>query len=326
MSLDLLDPLESETAVPGAGALRAPSMRDASPAALRWDYARAFCRNLGIVNEAEQQRLRHSRVAIVGMGGVGGVHLMTLARLGVERFTISDLDTFELANFNRQYGARLDTLGQPKVEVMAAEVQRINPDIQLRVLPQGVTERSIAQFLDGVDLLVDGIDYFAIDMRRKLYRAAAERGIPAVMAGPVGCSTAWLVFTRDGMPFDRYFDLRDGQTDLEQLAAFSVGLAPVALHFPYVDLSRVNIAEQYGPSVGFACELCAGVAGAEAIKLLLDRGGVRPAPHYAQFDAYRGKFRRGRLWGGNRHPLQRLKRWWLLRTVAGMQRADQGCG
>ena len=106
---------------------------------------------------------------------------------------------------------------------------------------------------------------------------------------------------------------------MEQLAAFTVGLAPAALHFPYVDISRVNIAEQYGPSVGLACELCAGVAAAEALKLLLDRGGVRPVPHYAQFDAYRGKFRRGRLWGGNRHPLQRLKRWWLLRTVARMK-------
>jgi len=79
--------------------------------------------------------------------------------------------------------------------------------------------------------------------------------------------------------------------------------------------------------VGLACELCAGVAGAEALKLLLNRGGVRPVPHYAQFDAYRAKFRRGRLWGGNRQPLQRLKRWWLLRTVANMSApaCSSGC-
>lgn len=304
MSVDLLDiPQFSEPA------------GDPTPP---WDYDQAFCRNLGIVNEAEQQRLRAARVAIVGMGGVGGVHLMTLARLGIERFTITDLDTFELANFNRQYGAKVDAVGRPKVEVMAEEVRRVNPDVQLRVLPNGVSDENIDLFLDGANLLVDGIDYFAIDMRRKLYRAAAERSIPAIMAGPVGCSAAWLVFTRDGMPFDRYFDLHDRQTEMEQLAAFTVGLAPAALQFPYVDISRVNIAEQYGPSVGLACELCAGVAGAEALKLLLNRGKVRPVPHFAQFDAYRGKFRRGRLWGGNRHPLQRLKRWWLPRMVGSM--------
>lgn len=310
MSVDLLEFIESDTDVPGAAA-----PQRATP---RWDYERAFCRNLGIINEAEQQRLRRARVAIVGMGGVGGVHLMTLARLGIERFTIADLDTFELANFNRQYGARIDTLGRAKVDVMAEEVRRINPDVQLRVLPDGVCERSIDRFLEGADLLIDGIDYFAIAMRRQLYRAAAQRGIPAVMAGPVGCSAAWLVFTHGGMAFDRYFDLADGQTEFEQLAAFSVGLAPAALQFPYVDMSRVNLAEQYGPSVGLACQLCAGVAGAEALKLLLGRGTVRPVPHYAQFDAYRGRFRRGRLLAGNRHPLQRLKRWWLLRTVGRM--------
>lgn len=318
MSVELQDLLESPTSISGVFPAAVRELHDAAEERTQWDYDRAFCRNLGIVDESEQHRLRQSRVAIVGMGGVGGVHLMTLARLGIERFSISDLDTFELANFNRQYGARVDTLGRPKVEVMAHEVQRINPDVQLRVLPDGVREHNIAQFLDGVNLLVDGIDYFAIDMRRKLYRAAAERGIPAIMAGPVGCSTAWLVFSRDGMPFDRYFDLHDGQSVLEQLAAFTVGLAPAALHFPYVDISRVNIAEQYGPSVGLACELCAGVAGAEALKLLLNRGGIRPVPHYAQFDAYRGKFRRGRVWGGNRHPVQRLKRWWLQRMVARM--------
>jgi molybdopterin/thiamine biosynthesis adenylyltransferase len=316
MSLDLLELIESDTAVPAerAGAER-PATGHPGP---RWDYDRAFCRNLGIVTEAEQQRLRASRVAIVGMGGVGGVHLMTLARLGIERFTITDLDTFELANFNRQYGARVDTLGRPKVDVMAEDVRRVNPDVRLRILPDGISERSIAQFLEGADLLIDGIDYFAIGMRRRLYRAARERRIPAIMAGPVGCSAAWLVFGRDGMAFDRYFDLHDSQTEMEQLAAFTVGLAPAALQFPYVDISRVNIAEQYGPSVGLACELCAGVAAAESLKLLLDRGGVRPVPCYAQFDAYRGKFRRGRLSGGNRHPLQRLKRWWLLRTVANL--------
>jgi molybdopterin/thiamine biosynthesis adenylyltransferase len=287
----------------------------------KWDYAQAFCRNLGIVSEAEQETLRDSRVAIVGMGGVGGDHLMTLARLGIGQFTITDFDTFELANFNRQYGARIDTLGLSKVEVMANEVQRINPGIQLRALPRGVGPESFDQFLDGADLLLDGIDYFAIDVRRQLYRAAAARGIPAIMAGPLGCSVAWLVFTAQGMPFDRYFDLHDGQTELQQLAAFTVGLAPAALHFPYVDISRVNIKEQYGPSVGLACALCAGVAATEALKILLRRGKLRPVPQYSQFDAYRGKLRCGRLWGGNRHPLQQLKRWWLLQRVTHLNKS-----
>lgn len=291
---------------------------------LSWDYDRAFCRNLGLVNEHEQQRLRNAHVAIVGMGGVGGVHLMTLARLGIGRFTIADLDTFELANMNRQYGAKTDTLGRPKVEVMAEEVRRVNPEVELHILEKGVQPETMDEFLEGADLLLDGIDYFALDMRRRLYRRAAQLGLPAIMAGPMGFSVSWLVFDPSGMSFDRYFDLHDHQSEMEQLIAFTVGLSPSGLHVPYLDLNRVNLAEKYGPSAGLACELCAGVAAAESLKLLLGRGGVRFVPQYAQFDAYRTLLRRRTLWGGNRHPVQQLKRQILKRRVARMPAVNRG--
>jgi len=289
---------------------------DESRRIAEWNYDEAFNRNLGLISEEEQQRLRRSRVAIVGMGGVGGIHLVTLARLGIGRFTIADFDSFELANFNRQYGAMVDTIGRPKVDVMADEARRINPELDLKVLDSGVAEKTIDAFLDEADLLVDGIDYFAIDMRRRIYRRAAEKGIPAIMAGPMGFSAAWLVFDPDGMPFDRYFDLNDRQTEMEQLIAFTVGLAPAGLHIPEIDLNYVNLTEKHGPSTGLACQLCAGVAAAEALKLLLHRGGVRFVPKFAQFDAYRGILRQRTLYGGNRYPLQRLKRWWVRRRFA----------
>jgi hypothetical protein len=57
-------------------------------------YAPAFDRNIGWVTEWEQQALRAKRVAIAGMGGVGGIHLLSLARLGIGRFSIADLDAF----------------------------------------------------------------------------------------------------------------------------------------------------------------------------------------------------------------------------------------
>jgi tRNA A37 threonylcarbamoyladenosine dehydratase len=68
-----------------------------------WDYHEAFSRNIGLFTVEEQEKLRRSRVAIAGMGGVGGVHLVTLARTGIGNFTIADPDRFELANMNRQW-------------------------------------------------------------------------------------------------------------------------------------------------------------------------------------------------------------------------------
>ena len=56
---------------------------------VNWSYEEAFSRNLGIFTKEEQETLRNSRVAIIGMGGVGGVHLMTLTRLGIGKFTIA---------------------------------------------------------------------------------------------------------------------------------------------------------------------------------------------------------------------------------------------
>lgn len=281
-----------------------------------WNYFEAFSRHDGLLTRAEQERLRTSRVAIVGMGGVGGVHLITLARLGIGRFTIADPDRFELANMNRQYGARVDTLGQFKAEVMAAEVRRINPEAEIRVMREPVRPETTAAFLDGADLFVDGIDFFALDMRRRLFRQAAENGIHAITAGPIGFGSAWLVFAPDGIGFDQFFDLDDRQTELDRLIALVAGLTPALLQRPYIDLERVNLAEGRGPSAGLACHLCAGIVAAEALKILLQRGGVRCAPWYSQFDAYRGMLRRGRLRWGNRGPLQRLKRWWLTRRLA----------
>src|SRR3989338_5855707 len=83
-----------------------------------FNYHEAFSRNEGLISKEEQEILRNSRIAIPGLGGVGGVHLMTLARMGIGKFHIADSDQFNLANFNRQYGANLSTLGKDKTEVM----------------------------------------------------------------------------------------------------------------------------------------------------------------------------------------------------------------
>lgn len=285
------------------------------PHADSWCYDDAFSRNHGLIGRHEQEKLRNSRVAIAGMGGVGGIHLVTLARLGIGAFHIADPDRFELANFNRQYGATTHSLGRSKAEEMADNVAAINPQADLRVFTEAITPENVGKFLHGVDVFVDGIDFFAIEARRLLFREARRRGVWAVTAGPIGFSSAWLVFDPNGMSFDDYFDLHEGMEPWEQIIAFAVGVAPRATHLRYLDLSAVDPQSGRGPSAGLACQLCAGVATVETLKILLNRSPIRAAPHYSQFDAYRGILRTGRLRWGNRHPLQRLKRWYLRRRL-----------
>lgn len=278
------------------------------PSDVAFSYDQAFARHLGLLTPEEQTRLRQSRVAVLGMGGVGGIHLITLTRLGLGAFNIADHDRFELANFNRQYGASMRTLGRNKAEVMAEEARAINPELNLRVFAEKVTPKNIGDVLDGVDVLIDGIDFFAIDTRRLIFNEARRRGIWTVTAGPLGFSTAWLVFSPTGMTYDEYFDFANTPDRFDQLISFLIGLAPRATHQTYLDYSKVNSKTGRGPSAALACHLCGGVAAAEVLKILLKRSTIRSVPRYFQFDAYRQILIQGSLPGGNRHPWRRFKR------------------
>lgn len=273
-----------------------------------FSYVDAFARNRGLIGPEEQERLRRARVAIAGLGGVGGVHLVTLARLGLGGFRIADPDRFDLPNFNRQHGATMRSLGRSKAEVMAEEARAINPELDLRVFAEAITPENVGVFLDGAEVFVDGIDFFELEARRRLFAEARRRGLWAITAGPIGFSAAWLVFSPAGMDFDTYFGLDESMDRLERLAAFLAGLTPRATQRTYMDLSQVDTRSGRGPSSGLACQLCAGVVGAEVVKILLRRGPIRPAPWYAQFDAYRQRLRRGYLLGGGRNPWQRRRR------------------
>ncbi|MCG5497653.1 ThiF family adenylyltransferase [Ectothiorhodospira variabilis] len=272
-----------------------------------FDYTHAFSRNLGWVTEGEQILLRNKRIAIAGMGGVGGTHLLTLTRLGVGAFNLADLDTFEQPNFNRQAGAMLSTVERPKAEVLAEMARDINPSLDLTVFGEGIHADNLDAFLKDVDLFVDGLDFFAPEIRARVFARCHDLGIPAITAGPIGMGTAYLIFTPDGMSFEDYFRM-SGLPEKYQYVNFLVGLTPSAPHRRYlVDPSRLSLGERRGPSTMMACQLCAGVTGTEALKILLQRGPVYPAPYYHLFDAYGMRYRRGRLFWGNRGPLQSLK-------------------
>lgn len=271
-----------------------------------FDYQQAFARNIGWVTPAEQQALRGKRVAIAGMGGVGGNHLLTLTRLGVSHFRIADFDRFDLANFNRQVGAMMSTMDQPKAEVMARMARDINPQVEVEIFGEGVDASNLRAFLSGCDLYVDSLDFFAFDIRARTFALCAEMKVPATTAAPLGMGAAVLTFLPGRMTFEEYFQW-GSHDEVEKAIRFVVGLAPAGLHRPYLVVPEaVNFGERRGPSTFMACQLCAGMAATEALKILLGRGKVLAAPWGMQFDAYRNRLARTWRPGGNRNPLHRL--------------------
>lgn len=284
-----------------------------------FEYGEAFSRNIGWFTPSEQGVLRRSRVAIAGMGGVGGVHLLTLTRLGIGRFRIADLDRFALVNFNRQAGAACSSLDKEKTTVMARMARDINPELDLIEFSDGVNAQNVHEFLDGVDVYVDGLDYFVFETRRLVYDACRVKGIPIVLAVPLGMGASLLHFLPTGPSFEEYFRLDDGSPD-EWPVRFLAGVAPALLHRHYLAYPEiVDFAAQRVPSTGAACQICSGVAATSVAKILLGRGKIEGAPRSLQFDAYTGKFRRVWRPGGNRHILQRVAiayiNWRLRRAV-----------
>ena len=280
-----------------------------------FDYSVAFSRNLGLIGHNEQQRLRHCTVAIPGLGGVGGGHLMTLARVGIGGFHIADFDEFALANMNRQYGALASSLGKEKLEVMSAMVRDVNPEIRLKTWREAIGPENVRGFLRGADLVIDSVDAFSVAARRVIFNTAREMGIPVITAGPIGFGCALITFLPHSMPFDRYFDYREDQDPNDQFAAFIAGLVPGLKPLRYLDTGEVDPGKRRGPSSGAAVALCAGFAAVEALKIILQRKRVYASPYYYSFDPYLMRFKRGRLLWGNRGPLQRVYRRILQRAM-----------
>lgn len=281
-------------------------------------YQHAFSRNIGWVTLADQAKLKQTRVAIAGLGGVGGAHLVTLTRLGISNFNIADFDGFDVHNLNRQSGAFMSTMGLSKIDTLAGLAKDINPEIDLRKFPQGVTPDNVDEFLRGVDVYVDGLDFFALPARRMVFAKCREKGIPAFTAAPLGMGTAFLYFSPTGMSFEDYFKV-EGHEPQEQYARFIAGLSPAMLNRDYlVAPEAVNFREKRAPSTIMACDLCAGVMGTSVLKVLLGRGSLKAAPWGMHFDAYHQRLKFTWRPFGNSNPLQ----WLLLKFIRPALRGD----
>jgi len=282
-------------------------MQDPQP----FDYRQAFQRNLGWLRPEDQEKLRLKRIAIPGMGGVGGHHLHNFLRLGFSRFNLADPDTFDYPNFNRQMNATCGTVGRRKVEVMAELARSINPGCDLRLFEDGVNPANMEDFLKDVDLVVDALDLYAMDIRIGLYELAHRKGIPVVTAGPFGMGTAVMAFNPRGMSFNRYFDLDlPNLTTEARIIRFLAGLTPNLMHQKYLRAPEmVDLFERRLPSLNIGCLAAAAALGSMAVQILLDPAdpSIRWAPRGFHADFNRQKaIRFWRPWG-NRNPLQKAK-------------------
>ena len=266
-------------------------------------YEEAFKRNFGFLSKAEQEVLRKSRVAVAAAGGAGSAQVHVLARLGIGAFHLADPDVFEMSNFNRQTGAAMATIGRSKVDVAREIVAGINPEADARLFYEGVSEATIDPFLEGVDIVIDSLDFYCFKERFLLYRAARERGLWVLTAPPLGFGFSLIMFDPKGMTFEEYFGFSP-EDSLEDLTVSLVagiappvslvaGNAPRPLFFEYLDRNGLSFGEGRLPSVSPAPMMLAGAIATEVVNLLTKKYTPLPAPIMFQFDAMLHYYHRG---------------------------------
>jgi tRNA A37 threonylcarbamoyladenosine dehydratase len=138
-----------------------------------------FSRTELLVGRGGLDRLYGSRVMICGIGGVGSYAAEALGRAGVGQITLVDFDDICLTNLNRQIHALSSTVGQPKVEAMAARLRDINPQAEIIALKAFFTRENAEELLAlRPDYVLDAIDHFTA--KAALITVCREQGLPVV--------------------------------------------------------------------------------------------------------------------------------------------------
>ncbi len=138
-----------------------------------------FSRTELLVGPEGLQKLKKAKVAVFGLGGVGGFAAEALCRAGIGRLTIVDFDDICLTNVNRQIHAMDGTVGRGKSEVMAGRLRLINPDAEIVPYKDFYSaENSDFLLSQGHDYVVDAIDHFTSKIH--LIRSCREREIPVI--------------------------------------------------------------------------------------------------------------------------------------------------
>lgn len=140
-----------------------------------------FMRAEAMLGSAAMRKLEQSRVAVVGLGGVGSWCAEALARCGVGELILLDQDAVSVSNRNRQLCALEETVGREKTAVMAERVRSINPDCRVTELPlRYEAENREALFSLSPDYIADAIDLVACKL--DLIENALARNIPIISA------------------------------------------------------------------------------------------------------------------------------------------------
>ncbi len=204
-----------------------------------------YLRNYDAISEEEQAALAAKRVLVLGCGGLGGMVIECLARIGVGHLRVVDGDVFEESNLNRQILSSTMNLGRAKTLAAKQRVMAVNPLVEVDAVQADLTADNAAELLADCDLAVDCLDN--IPARLILQQAAKTAGIPVVHGAVAG----WL---------GRICVIQPSEDLLNLL---------------YPDPQESQGEERQTGTLSFTAALTASWQAAETVKLLLGKTGLQ---------------------------------------------------
>jgi molybdopterin/thiamine biosynthesis adenylyltransferase len=203
-----------------------------------------YLRNHDAISEEEQATLATKRVLVVGCGGLGGMVIECLARIGVGHLRVVDGDVFEESNLNRQLLSSTMNLGRPKTLAAQQRVMAVNPLVEVDAVQADLTAENAMELLADCDVAVDCLDN--IPARLVLQEAAKTAGIPLVHGAVAG----WM---------GRICVIQPGEDLLTLL---------------YPEPEEMRGEERLTGTLSFTASLIASWQAAETVKLLLGKSSL----------------------------------------------------
>lgn len=234
-------------------------------------YWEIVSRQMSIVSKNQQDRLKDSKITVIGCGGIGGAAIEMLARMGVGHIKIVDKDSFDVSNINRQLMSSFYSVGKSKTQVTQETIQSINPFIEVEVFEGELNESNVEEIIADSDLVIDALDNLV--SRIILNRQARELEIPFIHGAIHGTMGQLCVFNNETPSYEELFKLPSRNKELT----------------PEVIAEVLKLSQDTPPVLGPVPNIVGCLQASEAFKIITGKGKVILAPKVLNFDLMRGE-------------------------------------
>ena len=235
-------------------------------------YNDMIARQKEIISQINQEKIKNSKVTVVGCGGLGGTIIEQLIRSGFENLTILDEDVFDKTNLNRQVRSNIDTLDKPKALITKEAMKKINPNITIDAKVERLCEDNVSKIIKDSDIVIDALDN--IYSRVVLARASQEKGIPFIHSAVEKTSGQITVITKNTPSYEELFRLKSKNKKLSDAREY-----------------LENLSNRKPQVLGITPAIFGSLQVNEAIKIITESNDILYAPKVLLFDIANYSFR-----------------------------------